>query len=160
MDLEITQGNLRLKVRANGIIINEGKVLACTINDNAFWCLPGGHIHLGEDSQTAALREIEEEVGVKFENAQICFIMENFFVGKHDKEYHEIDFYYLMQGEIPKEKLVDRVIQENDEGKLVRLEFKWLEIDKLDEFDFRPKPLVNLLKSKDFSLKHIIKNEI
>ena len=67
MDLKIETEEIKLKVRANGAIINDDKVLMCQINNSGFWCLPGGHIHLGEDSKTASLREINEEVGISFD---------------------------------------------------------------------------------------------
>lgn len=160
MDLEIVNENQRLKVRANGIIINNGKVLLCKIKQNTFWCLPGGHIHLMEDSKTAVLREISEEVCIDFEDAKLCTVMENFFISRTGKEYHEIDFFYLMSGgEIPPEKLVDYDFLENDEGKMVHLYFKWFDLAKLDEFDIRPQDIKQILATQNFKLSHIIKDE-
>ena len=117
MDLKLEGENLKLKVRANAVIVHDGKLLVCSINDNKFWCCPGGHIHLGEDSKTAVLREAFEDVGVKFNDAKLLTVMESFFEGKKEKRFHEISFYYLMQGEIPKEKLHDYSYEEDDEGK-------------------------------------------
>lgn len=159
MDLKIETEEIKLKVRANGAIINDDKVLMCQINNSGFWCLPGGHIHLGEDSKTATLREINEEVGVHFDDSKLFLMMESFFIGKNNKHFHEISFYYLMEGEVPAEKLADYSYDEDDDGKMVHLDFKWFRLDELDKFDIRPKPLLNLLKNRDFSLKHIIANE-
>ena len=158
MDLKIETEEVKFKGRANGIIIKDDKVLMCSINDNGFWSCPGGHIHLGEDSKTAVLREIKEEVGVLFEDSELIMTMEGFFIGKKNKQFHEISFYYLMKGEIPAEKLKDYSYEENDDGKQVHLEFKWIKIDELDNFDIRPKTLIKTLKNRDFMLKHIINN--
>ena len=157
MDLKLEAEDFKLKVRANAIILKDNKVLVCSINNNGFWCCPGGHIHLGEDSKTAVLREAFEEVGIKFDDAKLLTIMESFFEGKKEKRFHEISFYYLMQGEIPAEKFHDYSFEENDEGRMVHLEFRWIDIDKLDDVDFRPVDLKQILASHDFSLKHLIR---
>lgn len=159
MDLEIDNGDSKLKIRANGVIVHENKVLLCTINKNDFWCCPGGHIHLNEDSKTAVLREIKEEVEVDFDDAKLMIVMESFFPSKRGKHFHEISFYYLMQGEIPENKLHDWEVDEHDEDKMVHLIFKWFDINELDDIDFRPGNLKQILKDKDYKLKHVIRND-
>ncbi len=159
MDLKLEAENLKLKVRANAVVLHNGKVLVCSINDNGFWCCPGGHIHLGEDSKTAVIREAYEEVGIKFEDAKPLMVMESFFEGKKEKRFHEIGFYYLMQGEVPEEKLHDYSFDENDEGKMVHLQFKWVDINSLDSIDLRPADLKKILMSGNYELKHIIRIE-
>ncbi|MBI4320534.1 MAG: NUDIX domain-containing protein [Chloroflexi bacterium] len=54
------------RVGANGIIFDgEGKVLLTRREDNGLWCLPGGHMDLGEMIQQTVVREVEEETGLK-----------------------------------------------------------------------------------------------
>lgn len=159
MDLKLETEEFRVKVRANGLILHDNKVLMCCINDQGFWCCPGGHIHIGEDSKTAAIREVKEEVGIEFKDAKLCVFMESFFKGKKNKLFHEFGFYYLMEGEIPAEKCVDYSYNEDDEGKLVHLQFKWFDIDKLDDIDIRPAYLKNVLKERNFNLQHNIRFE-
>jgi 8-oxo-dGTP pyrophosphatase MutT (NUDIX family) len=49
---------------AGGVVISKkGKVLLVNQRGNS-WSLPKGHIEVGEDAKTAAIREIEEESGV------------------------------------------------------------------------------------------------
>lgn len=157
MDLEIKTADSKLKVRANGVIIHDNKVLMCKIKSNEFWCCPGGHIHLNENSKDAVLREIKEEVEVSFDDAKLIMMMESFFPSKKGIHFHEISFYYLMQGEIPDNKLEDWEVDENDEGKIVHLIFKWFDIDKIDDIDIRPGNLKQILKDKDYGLKHVIR---
>ena len=159
MNIKLEAENFKLKVRANAVIVHEGKLLVCKMNDNGFWCCPGGHIHLGEDSKAAVLRETYEEVEIKFDDAKPLLVMESFFNGKNEKRFHEISFYYLMQGEIPEEKLIDYSYDEKDEGKIVHFEFKWIDIKDLDSIDIRPVDLKETLKSGDLELKHIIRVE-
>ena len=159
MDLKIETDEFRVKIRTNGIILNNNKVLMCCINHSDFWCCPGGHIHLGEDSKTAALREIKEEVGISFDDAKLITMMESFFKDGKGKLFHELSFYYLMQGRIPVEKCNDYSYDENDEGKMVRLEFKWFDLDRLKNIDIRPANLKETLKNRDFNLQHVIRVE-
>ena len=51
---------------AGGVVTNErGELLMIRLRNR--WDLPKGHIEEGEDSRTAALREVEEETGIKAE---------------------------------------------------------------------------------------------
>ncbi len=51
---------------AGGCLINpEGKVLLQKRGDSGLWGFPGGAIELGESPQAAAVREVEEETGLK-----------------------------------------------------------------------------------------------
>lgn len=56
---------------AGGIIVkkDEGgvKVLVTQHSKHKGWDFPKGHIEIGENSETAALREVKEETGVKAE---------------------------------------------------------------------------------------------
>src|SRR5262245_11100641 len=54
----------------NGIVMNDrGEVLLTRrsplVRESGKWCLPGGHLELGEDWATAVIREIREEVGLE-----------------------------------------------------------------------------------------------
>lgn len=50
---------------AGGVLFNpEGKVLL--IRDRqGYWCFPKGHLDAGESPEQAALREVEEETGIR-----------------------------------------------------------------------------------------------
>ena len=160
MDIKIKSETQNFKFRANSIIVNNDKVLLLDLNNNGFLCLPGGHVHIGEDSKTAVIRETQEEVGIKFKSAKLVSIIENFFTKKKNgivKDFHELSFYYLMEnGIIPPEKQVDFAYIENDEGKLVDLKFYWIGLNKLDEYDIRPAPLKEILKDKSNKFKHFL----
>lgn len=56
------------RVGANAVIFGEqGKVLLTRREDNGLWCLPGGHMDLGEMVTDTVIRETEEETGLKVE---------------------------------------------------------------------------------------------
>ncbi len=51
------------RAAAGGLVQNADNQLLF-IKRNGFWDLPKGHLEKGEDSQTGALREVEEECGI------------------------------------------------------------------------------------------------
>ncbi len=159
MDIKIKNDDSRFKFRVGGIIIYNNKVMMVDNHHNKFWCLPGGHVHIGEDSKSAIKREIMEETGITFESCNLTTIVENFYYSKFGKEVHELSFYYLLNSpNIPQEKTKDYKCVENDEGCLIDLEFKWIPLDKVENYDIRPRKLKELLKNKDFCFHHEIIN--
>ena len=63
MDIGINSEEGKFKFRVCGILEHDGKYLAVKMNNNNFFCLPGGHVELGEDTETAVQREMREELG-------------------------------------------------------------------------------------------------
>jgi len=54
----------------NAVIFNENKEVlftkrSQTVREPGKWCLPGGHIEVGESWTDAVVREIKEELGIK-----------------------------------------------------------------------------------------------
>lgn len=150
MDVKIKSDLGNFKMRVAGLVIKEEKLLTVNICDNGFYCLPGGHVHLGESSAEAIEREIKEEVNLTCRSTQLLAITENFF-GKT----HEVCYCYIIE---PNEdiEVKDYSIVENDEGELKNLEFKWIALDELKKHDFRPSVLIEKLEKRDFAFKHII----
>jgi len=63
------------KLAVNAVIFNEKKkVLLAKRTDNGMWCLPGGHVDLGETLIQACLRELAEETGLKGEVVRLVGI--------------------------------------------------------------------------------------
>lgn len=89
------------RLRACGILINDGKVLMIRNDSDPFYYSVGGCVEHGESLEEAAVREVWEETGWKFEVERLVFIHENFFHGKagtiEDLNCHELAFYYLMK---------------------------------------------------------------
>ena len=78
-DIEIVSNNIKFKYRVSGILLKNNKILVCKINNNEFYCLPGGHVELLEDSQSAMLREFKEETLIDAKVEKLLFMTENFF---------------------------------------------------------------------------------
>ena len=67
-DLSImVEDNEKLNVRVTGVFIKDGKVL---LNDcsGIHYALPGGRIHIDEDSKEALIREVKEEMNENLKN--------------------------------------------------------------------------------------------
>ena len=154
MDVKIKSNEGAFKYRVSGIIIKDNKLLMVKMGHNNFYCLPGGHIHLGEDSVTAVKREINEEVGITCKSIKLIAFAENFFNVRSGR-MHEVCYFYNIE---PKEdiKTEDYEIIENDEGQLIPLHFKWCPLNELDSVDFRPSDIKEKLKNLNLEFEHFI----
>lgn len=159
MDIKIKCEEGDFKFRVCGIILNNDKVLTVNINHNGFYCLPGGHVHLGEDTFQAIKREIKEEIGIETKDISLMAVIENFFLNDKGKTFHELGYYYIIKPNSLGDKENDFCLIENDEGELKELEFKWVNLDNIKEVDFRPEILKEYLKNRDFSFKHIVSKD-
>lgn len=149
---------LNFKFRVSGIIIKNNKVLFVDMDDSGLLCLPGGYVELGETTEEACIRELEEEVGKRFKIDKYCGVIENFFRNKYNKNIHEISFYYTL---IPLQKLDTSsfTLMENDKGNIIKLDFKWIDINEIEKFDIRPDFLKEILKKK-LNFNHLVIDEL
>lgn len=149
---------LNFKFRVSGIVIKDNKVLVVDMDDSGFLCLPGGYVELGETTEEACIRELEEEVGKKFKINEYCGVIENFFKNKFNKNIHEISFYYTL---VPTQELDTNnfTLMENDKGNIIKLDFKWIDINEIDNFDIRPEFLKEILKNK-LNFNHLVIDEL
>lgn len=154
-DVRIDSEEGKFKFRVCGILKVKEKYLTVKIQGNEFYCLPGGHVELGEDTDSAILREMKEELGYEVKIVKLVSIIQNFFKTKDNKVFHELGYYYIVEPKnINDVNLEDYVITENDKGKLVKLEFKWFTLEELKQAYFLPKVLKNELENS--SLVNII----
>lgn len=155
-DVRIETQQANFKYRVSGLLVKNNKALFVKINDNSFYCLPGGHVELMENTKDAVIREYKEETGIDTKIEKLICIAENFFENK--KCCHELGFFYLLSTD-EDIKTEDFDIVENDNGELVNLHFKWLDIKNIEE-NIRPKFLKNMIEKQDFQFEHlIVKND-
>lgn len=142
MDIKIDANEGKFKFRVCGILRVNNKYLTVKIQDNDFYCLPGGHVELGEDTDHAILREMEEELGYKVKIVKLVSIIQNFFKAKDGRIFHELGYYYIVEpANIDDVNLDDYVVTELDKGKLVKLDFKWFTLEELKFTNFLPEIL-------------------
>ncbi len=151
MDISIKSEEGKFKFRVCGILEHNGKYLLVKINTNNFYCLPGGHVELGEDTDAAVLREMHEELDYEVKIKKLLAINQNFFYDQNDyKKFHELGFYYLVEA-VDENKIntSDYVREELDKGKIQHLDFKWFDLDQLKTSDVRPSFIKDILLNDD-----------
>ena len=96
-DCSIRGEGLWFRYRACGLIIEDGCVLFAGNNTEDYYYSVGGAVHVGETAEDAAVREVFEETGVRYEVDRLAFVHENFFPGKNLPVCHEVALYFLMK---------------------------------------------------------------
>ncbi len=155
-DIKIDNLSGNFKFRVNGILMHDNEILVVKMDNNPFYCLPGGHVKLGEDSKSAVVREIKEETGYNSHINKLVSTTENFFVRKNGKKIHELGFYYLLN--LNDEEIINKkeyeTTEENEEK--INLHFKWVQINELKDIDFKPKELKEKLENGNVDFQHLI----
>lgn len=155
-DIKIDNLSGNFKFRVNGILMHDDEILVVKMNNNPFYCLPGGHVKLGEDSKSAVVREIKEETGYNSHINKLVTTTENFFVRKNGKKIHELGFYYLLN--LDDKEVIDNreyeTTEENEEK--INLHFKWIPIKELKDIDFKPQELKEKLENGNVDFQHLI----
>lgn len=101
MDCGFLNGDEWFRYRSCGIIVEEGYVLF--VSDDGFDYLysVGGGVRHGETSADAAVREVYEETGARYEIDRLAVVNENFWDESDGaggvRKCHELAFYYLMK---------------------------------------------------------------
>ena len=133
IDIKCSDGNF--KIRACGVIKQGNKILTQKMTDYNGVCFPGGHVQIGETSETAVKREIKEELYIDTNILKLLCVNENIYFSKSGKTAHEIGFYYLLEPITPLPE-IDFSLDETSEGKTQ--EFKWIEISNIDSGILQP----------------------
>ena len=157
--IKIKTDDYNFKFRVSGLIIKDNKLLLVDMDDSGFLCLPGGYVELGETTEVAVKRELLEEVGKKFDISEYLGVVENYFINKYSKKIHEISFYYLMT---PIENIGTNnfTIVGNDKGHKIKLDFKWIDLKEINNYDIRPSFIKEILNNENFKFNHLIFNEL
>ena len=156
MDLTVNLEDYLLNIRAAAIIVHNNKVLVHRNVNSDHYALLGGRVKIGEDSETTVIREILEEIGKKVEVTGYVATIENFFEMKN-KKYHEILFVHKAEFKKEEDRKLEKTIK-NAEGKEY-LQYEWLEIDKLNNYNLLPNSIKNILQEGKFPI-HKINNEL
>lgn len=157
--IKMKTNDYNFKFRVSGLIIKNNKLLLVDMDDSGFLCLPGGYVELGETTEEAVKRELNEEIRQDVRIEKYLGVVENYFINKYNKKMHEISFYYLMNFVNNDIGYDEFTLIENDKGHKIKLDFKWVDINDLDNFDVRPAFLKRIINNK-LEFNHLIFDEL
>jgi 8-oxo-dGTP pyrophosphatase MutT (NUDIX family) len=93
-----------VRLAAYGLIRREdGRILACRVAPGypgaGWWTLPGGGLDFGETPEAGAIREVEEETGLRARITGVPTIHSDTGIWPRDREirYHQVRFVYPME---------------------------------------------------------------
>ncbi len=156
MDITLDVEDYKLNIRAAGVIIHNGKILAHRNINSDHYALVGGRVQIGENSAKTVKREMQEELGKNIEIISYIATIENFFEMKGSK-YHEILFVHQAEFINDEDKKIEYTLK-NKEGKDY-LQYEWLDLNKIEEYPLYPKAIQTILKEQKFPT-HKINDEL
>ena len=125
MMINIKEDNTRFSARAGAIIYNEDRSKVLLENQGKFYRFPGGRIDFGENSKTAILRELKEELGIDLK-LNLKYIAE-MVLNISTIRYHEIGFYFMT---FISEKMISNNFDSLDDDN----HFEWVNVSELDKY--------------------------
>lgn len=129
--------DIKINPRVRLIIIKKGKILMSYVKDEDFYFFIGGKMEYRETLKEACIREVREECKANFIFNKIVYVRD--YIKPEDEE-HSLELFIL--GDIDKfeevEGLVDEQFGENHYQ-------TWLDLDRLEGYNIKPKNLVKKL---------------
>jgi 8-oxo-dGTP pyrophosphatase MutT (NUDIX family) len=158
--LSFPVGASRFNYRVAAVAIRDGHVLVCHEDDDDYVMLPGGRVEMGEASPVALAREIAEELHSTAEIDRLLFTVENFF-GHAGETVHEIGLYYAvnLSPQFPF-RSTGVVLETEDEGHLLQLEWVPIVGDGLRTRNLLPPWLIDKLAGLPAATEHLIVHEL
>ncbi len=133
---------------AGGVVIYNNSVLVIktkNLKAETVFTFPKGHIEKGESRKQAAIREVEEETGLKAEIVEKLDDVNYWFIFNNTKIYKTVSWFIMKP---VSEKEVDKLSPDKTEEKIQSVE--WVSLDKVEKilsYD-SDKRLIQLLKEK------------
>ena len=149
-DINVEIQNDIFTCRTSAFIVKDGKILFQKRKGDKVWALPGGKLKIMERAEDGVRREIKEELGCDFINLNLLSVTENFFEMNNKKSHQYI---FNFSGELDTDIYNDKIEFDSIE-KEKNVIYRWIEIEKLDEFEVRPD---NIKEQIDGLNKGIIK---
>jgi ADP-ribose pyrophosphatase YjhB (NUDIX family) len=122
-------------IRVYGIAKQNGKILISSElgGDHAFTKFPGGGLEPGEGLADCLQREWKEEMNVDIEVDQLLYVNEFYQPSVFNPAQQIISFYFMVN--LKTEISIFKAIEKRW-NKEYLIEFRWEDIDKLEEDDF------------------------
>ena len=154
-DIDINNEFGKFKLRVSAILIKNGKILVHEGKKFKGFCFPGGHVELGETTSEAIKREMQEELNIEVNIADIFCINENIYTNNLNTVCQEINYYYkveLLFDVLPDEPFE---IIELDKGIEKKHKFHWIPITELVESNLQPIDISKMITENPNTSKNI-----
>ncbi|MFC1732377.1 NUDIX domain-containing protein [candidate division KSB1 bacterium] len=117
------------EVTVGALIFNaqDQLLLVKTYKWKDMYCVPGGHVELGESLVDAVMREVKEETNLDVNNAAFHCVQEAIFSESFHKKRHFIFLDFICRSDAGEVVL-------NEEAS----EFEWIDLDNVDEYLIEP----------------------
>lgn len=158
-DILFKTGEWVFSYRVAGICVQNGRVLLQRATNDTGYAFPGGHVAFGETNADTLVREFREECGAEIAVGDLKWVAEIFFPWGN-KPCHQICLYYMV--ELLDEKTPRQGIfpgTETLEGGQFKLEFCWVELEKLRELEVYPVQAPELLQKLSEGVQHFVYRE-
>lgn len=154
-DIDINNEFGKFKLRVSAILIKNGKILVHEGKKFKGFCFPGGHVELGETTSEAIKREMQEELNIEVNIADIFCINENIYTNNLNTVCQEINYYYKV--ELLFDVLSDEPFEiiELDKGIEKKHKFHWIPITELVESNLQPIDISKLITENLNTSKNI-----
>ena len=149
-DINVEIQNNIFTCRTAAFIKRDGKILFQKRKNDKVWALPGGKLKVMERAEEGVQREINEELGCSLVNLNLISVTENFFEMNNKKAHQYI---FTFAGDLDTNSYNDKIEFDSIE-KDKNVIYRWIEIEKLDEFDIRPDNIKDMLEGLE---KEVIK---
>lgn len=121
--------------RTCALIVRGGKLLLLRDSPEGHWYLPGGRVRFGETVEDAALREVEEELGIQVKLLRPLWLNQAFYTGQEwGNQVHELCLYFLTE---PAMFVPDKESFFVAEGSQMR-EARWLSFEEVPRENVYP----------------------
>ena len=128
----------KIYLRASACVLDSNSnILLFRENDDDYWILPGGGVKASESALDAVIRELEEEIGIRFTVNELSLmnVTENFFTKKQN-EIHEFNLIFTC-------KLNDKLKISLEKG--VSRKYEWVNSKKAKTIKLMPPPLIEII---------------
>lgn len=129
----------KIGIRPATIVIKDEKVLLVSskYKDEEFYLFPGGGMEFGETIEEAAVRETFEETGVKVKIKDLFHVNE--YIYSEDWNKRSVSMFFIAD-------VVEILEPTTDDEEKIK-EVKWIKLSELDNYDIKPKRIVEMIKS-------------
>ncbi|MBQ2729426.1 MAG: NUDIX domain-containing protein [Clostridia bacterium] len=154
-DIQLNDGNKRFNCRVNGICIKDNKIFLSKLKSDDYWTFVGGKVAFGESTDSAILREYEEEVGVRLQIDKMIALIENFFDLK-GYSWHQYIFFYLLRDDNNALEFFEgeREIEDNKDAI-----YRWFDLTEISDVPIKPNCSREILRNISSKIQHYINRE-